>query len=58
MDFDHRPGEEKCFQIGQQYNVAWDKFCVEVLKCDLVCANCHRTRTKMRLNPTTATVQC
>ena len=55
MDFDHRPEETKSFQIG---NVG----CVlatptrlaelekEIAKCDLVCSNCHRVRTKNRMN--------
>jgi hypothetical protein len=24
---------------------SWDKIMAEVLKCDVVCANCHRIRT-------------
>ena len=48
MDFDHRPGTTKRFGIsnGQHYN--WPTLLAEVEKCDLVCANCHRTRTWQR----------
>lgn len=51
MHFDHLPGTKKAFGLG-----AWvagtrtaSQFLVERAKCDLICANCHRQRTKMRL---------
>jgi hypothetical protein len=52
MDFDHRPGETKLFDIA-----AWQKWSArattaklltEIAKCDLVCSNCHRIRTHKR----------
>ena len=53
MDFDHRPDEVKWFTIGQMGgrkarpgNI--NKVLKEIEKCDLVCACCHRTRTKER----------
>lgn len=44
MDFDHRPGEVKLF------NVSGARRCLrvmleEIAKCDVVCSNCHRERT-------------
>lgn len=49
MDFDHRPGTEKKFQIGNPSNVpSMEALKEEIAKCDLVCANCHRHRTFMR----------
>ncbi len=53
MDFDHRPKEEKCFNISTRGDLKatperiakWEK---EIAKCDLVCANCHRVRTQDR----------
>lgn len=52
MDFDHRPDEVKSFgisaRIGSQM-LSKAKFLIEMAKCDLVCANCHRIRTKKRL---------
>ncbi len=50
MDFDHRPGTEKQFTIG---NAKASKKCMwriheEITKCDVVCANCHRMRTHER----------
>ena len=48
LDFDHRPGETKLFNIskfGSRNSVSiWR----EVAKCDVVCALCHRTRTYER----------
>jgi len=46
MDFDHRPGEEKIKEISKCKSKA--QVDVEVLKCDLVCSNCHRIRTSRR----------
>lgn len=46
MDFDHVRGE-KLNNIGSM--TSWDRILVEVAKCDLVCANCHRLRTHARL---------
>lgn len=47
MDFDHVRGE-KTGNIAQMFTTAWPKVLVEVAKCDLVCANCHRLRTDVR----------
>lgn len=49
LEFDHRPGEVKLFNIGEKigsYSMAaiW----IEVAKCDVVCANCHAIRTEDR----------
>lgn len=48
MDFDHRPGEEKLDGIGRLMNGPKDRTLAEMQKCDLVCANCHRIRTRQR----------
>ncbi len=52
MDFDHRPGTDKLDDVGKLVSgrYSWDKVQAEIAKCDLVCANCHRIRTKQRLN--------
>lgn len=51
MDFDHRPGEEKSFNIStyMRANKSLEQVIQEIAKCDLVCANCHRIRTFSRL---------
>src|SRR5262249_43664655 len=51
MDFDHRPGEKKCFNLAiaaGRPRLSWEKIAAEIAKCDVVCANCHRERTYQR----------
>jgi hypothetical protein len=51
MDFDHRDRRKKRFNIGRDAlsKVSTvDALRVEVEKCDVVCANCHRVRTYRR----------
>ena len=45
MDFDHRDKDCKQFNIAQMHRQGWEKIKIEVEKCDVVCANCHRART-------------
>lgn len=48
MDFDHVRGK-KLFNIGTSYTrYSMEKLLAEIEKCDIVCANCHRIRTKNR----------
>lgn len=47
MDFDHKPGNVKLFDISKA-TCTVVKLLAEVEKCELVCANCHRIRTKNR----------
>jgi len=50
MQFDHRVGATKRFNIGQwggSHNMKLSALQSEVMKCDLVCANCHAVRTWM-----------
>ncbi len=51
-DFDHRDPEAKDFALAKSgISRSYDKQYEESLKCDLVCANCHRMRThKQRCN--------
>lgn len=52
MDFDHRDGESKSFNVGDMHRLSASKKRIdeEIAKCDLVCANCHRIRTYNRVN--------
>lgn len=47
MDFDHRPDEEKLFNIGEAPSRGFSEKTLqrEIDKCDVVCALCHRYRT-------------
>jgi hypothetical protein len=52
MDFDHRPGTEKLFEIADYLATrvvsTYAKLDAEIEKCDVVCSNCHRIRTQER----------
>lgn len=50
MDFDHRDGTEKRWNIARitASGRSRDFIQKEMDKCDLVCSNCHRVRTKGR----------
>lgn len=49
MDFDHLPEFEKSAEIGDLLkNGRINDLKVELQKCEVVCANCHRIRTRTR----------
>ena len=50
MDFDHIDGTEKTYNVGSMFAHHYSKELIEkeLDKCELVCANCHRIRTKIR----------
>jgi hypothetical protein len=45
MDFDHRDPSTKLGVVTRMINASYRRMMVEVAKCDIVCANCHRLRT-------------
>src|SRR5919206_3677343 len=49
MDFDHVRGE-KSLNLSRLRNsrLAWSRLLAELEKCEAVCANCHRMRTRAR----------
>jgi hypothetical protein len=49
MDFDHREGEDKLFELHSVARKAIPGILREIEKCDVVCANCHRERTQRRV---------
>jgi hypothetical protein len=49
MDFDHVRGT-KFKGIAALWSYSWDLVLEEIKKCDLVCANCHRLRTVVRMS--------
>jgi hypothetical protein len=50
MDFDHRVGVTKVGTVNDILRQnAWARLREEIAKCDVVCSNCHRIRTQMRL---------
>lgn len=50
MDFDHVRGK-KFFNLSAatRNGMALNKVKAEIVKCDVVCSNCHRIRTGIRL---------
>jgi hypothetical protein len=50
MDFDH-VGDDKDCEVANlvNRNVSLSRLVVEIAKCEVVCANCHRERTHCRL---------
>jgi len=50
MDFDHRKGTVKKYNVGSMFAHHYSQKLIEseLAKCDLVCANCHRIRTRNR----------
>lgn len=51
MDFDHRDPSTKSFSISELIVTApsFEILRAEIDKCDLVCANCHRVRTRQQM---------
>lgn len=51
MQFDHLPGQVKLFQVNLNTGACRSVKAVlaEILKCEVVCANCHAERTHGRL---------
>ena len=53
FDFDHMPEYEKLFDISRAVGGStrsWNSIFLEIQKCEIVCANCHRIRTMERGN--------
>lgn len=50
LDFDHLPGSDKRGNLATMINEGFSRETIleEIAKCELVCANCHRTRTHTR----------
>lgn len=50
LDFDHLPEFPKICNISSNQCLSWskEKIDLEIAKCELVCANCHRIRTYNR----------
>lgn len=53
LDFDHRPGTIKICEMSHCYHKLHTQEAIlnEASKCDIICTNCHRDRTFMRMYP-------
>lgn len=45
LDFNHRNPLEKEFTLSKEIWHPWEVIEVEIAKCDILCANCHRIHT-------------
>lgn len=45
LEFDHLPGHVKRFNISEKMGRSIEELLIEIAKCEVVCANCHRIRT-------------
>lgn len=50
LEFDHVDPATKLFNIGESYGKSKEVILSEIMKCDIVCANCHRKRTARMFN--------
>ena len=59
LEFDHRDPKEKCFDLGSSVTggYALESVKLEVAKCDIRCANCHRRKTYRELGRTNRTAR-
>lgn len=44
LEFHHKDGVDKDFQLSSYRFLRWEAFKKEVLKCELLCSNCHKLR--------------
>ncbi len=42
LDFHHKNPDEKEFSICNYNGAGWDRVLLEIQKCHVLCANCHR----------------
>gem|GEM_PF-691213 len=47
MEF-HHPNPNKDFEVSRNLNKKWDSIVSEILKCVLLCSNCHRIHHSRR----------
>ncbi len=47
LEFDHLDSSRKVFTVSQAVKLgyAWEDVLVEISKCQILCANCHKKRT-------------
>jgi hypothetical protein len=48
LEFDHLSDKKFAIGVWSQFVLSLEKIQLEIKKCDLVCANCHRVRTVKR----------
>lgn len=46
LEFDHIDRDTKNFAISKLWSISWDKFIEELEKCQILCHDCHKEKTK------------
>lgn len=49
LEFHHRDPKKKSFAISKFFKSDWALLVAEIVKCDLLCANCHREEENLSL---------
>ena len=49
MEFDHL--RDKKHEVSEMVSYSWKRVLEEISKCEIVCANCHSSRTHLRKHP-------
>ncbi len=44
LDFDHIDPKQKSFKISGNFNLRWSDLKKELMKCQILCSNCHRIK--------------
>ncbi len=44
LDFHHRNQSEKDYDIATMASLSTERLMIEIAKCDILCANCHRIK--------------
>lgn len=50
LEFHHKIPQLKNFEINTVANKSWNKIHGELLKCELLCSNCHRIEHSVRFD--------
>lgn len=48
LDFDHKDPKTKLFWIARNIDASWAKLQAEIDKCIILCANCHRHKSRLQ----------
>ena len=48
LEFHHKDSSTKRFEIGGVWNKAWKSIEEEIMKCEILCSNCHRIEHSSR----------
>lgn len=47
LEFDHIDRDTKEFSVSRLWSVSWDRFIRELEKCQILCTECHKKKTRI-----------